>query len=275
MPKPNGYQSLHTVVRDGRQPSKSDPYPGHARTRRARRGRALGLQRRLVPRAMRACLPTGDYDAKIAVLRQLLGVGRDAWRAPCQQIAPVRRPHLRATPVQWWSKGDAGGLCLCRAHQPGPPPAGARSMAPWCRSIRHCRTARRWNHPTVRKGALARRLNADLGYLTSNRAKAKVRAWFNAQATHETVARGREAVEKLLQREGKTAMKLDDLAPSWASSRPMRCLKWWARDEFRCATSKPAAPARACCSRTSIPAAQKPAQRMHPKAGCWWWASIH
>jgi hypothetical protein len=39
-----------------------------------------------------------------------------------------------------------------------------------------------------------------------------VRAWFNAQITHETVARGREAVEKLLQREGKTAIKLDDLA---------------------------------------------------------------
>ena len=39
-----------------------------------------------------------------------------------------------------------------------------------------------------------------------------MRAWFNAQIPHETVARGREAVEKLLQREGKTAMKLDDLA---------------------------------------------------------------
>jgi GTP pyrophosphokinase len=55
-------------------------------------------------------------------------------------------------------------------------------------------------------------LNAELGYLVSNRAKAKVRAWFNAQATHETVSRGREAVEKLLQREGKTAIKLEELA---------------------------------------------------------------
>jgi GTP pyrophosphokinase len=55
-------------------------------------------------------------------------------------------------------------------------------------------------------------LNAELGYLVSHRARAKVRAWFNAQITHETVARGREAVEKLLQREGKTAIKLDDLA---------------------------------------------------------------
>jgi GTP pyrophosphokinase len=55
-------------------------------------------------------------------------------------------------------------------------------------------------------------LNADLGYLASHRAKSKVRAWFNALAQQQTIARGREAVEKLLQREGKTAVKLDDLA---------------------------------------------------------------
>ena len=55
-------------------------------------------------------------------------------------------------------------------------------------------------------------LNGELGYLASPRARAKVRAWFNAQITHETVARGREAVEKLLQREGRTSMKQGDLA---------------------------------------------------------------
>jgi GTP pyrophosphokinase len=55
-------------------------------------------------------------------------------------------------------------------------------------------------------------LNGELGYLQSPRSKAKVRAWFNALQQQDTIARGREAVEKLLQREGKTAMKLDDLA---------------------------------------------------------------
>ena len=55
-------------------------------------------------------------------------------------------------------------------------------------------------------------LNADLGYLQSARSKAKVRAWFNAQAQATTIARGREAVEKLLQREGRTALKHADLA---------------------------------------------------------------
>jgi GTP pyrophosphokinase len=66
---------------------------------------------------------------------------------------------------------------------------------------------------TAKEGGPSRDwLNADLGFLASPRAKAKVRAWFNEQIKHETIARGREAVEKLLQREGKTAFKLEDLA---------------------------------------------------------------
>jgi len=55
-------------------------------------------------------------------------------------------------------------------------------------------------------------LNPELGYIASPRSRAKVRAWFNAQAQGETIARGREAVERLLQREGRTAVKLDALA---------------------------------------------------------------
>jgi len=55
-------------------------------------------------------------------------------------------------------------------------------------------------------------LNPELGYLASARSKAKVRSWFNALAQDATIARGREAVEKVLQREGKTALKLEDLA---------------------------------------------------------------
>jgi GTP pyrophosphokinase len=55
-------------------------------------------------------------------------------------------------------------------------------------------------------------LNPELGYLKSPRSRAKVRAWFNAQAQAQTVARGRELVERLLQREGRTALKLDVLA---------------------------------------------------------------
>jgi GTP pyrophosphokinase len=55
-------------------------------------------------------------------------------------------------------------------------------------------------------------LNPELGFLASQRSRAKVRAWFNAQAQSQTIARGRELVEKLLQREGRTAMERDALA---------------------------------------------------------------
>jgi GTP pyrophosphokinase len=55
-------------------------------------------------------------------------------------------------------------------------------------------------------------LNPELGYLRSARSRAKVRAWFNAEQQGQTIARGRELVEKLLQREGRTAVKLDALA---------------------------------------------------------------
>src|SRR5206468_6847064 len=51
---------------------------------------------------------------------------------------------------------------------------------------------------TAKEGGPSRDwLNAELGFLASHRARAKVRAWFNAQAAHETIAKGREAVEKL------------------------------------------------------------------------------
>jgi len=75
-------------------------------------------------------------------------------------------------------------------------------------------------------------LNAELGYLVSHRARAKVRAWFNAQITHETIARGREAVEKLLQREGKTATKLDDLATQLGFKSADALFEVVGKDEF-------------------------------------------
>jgi len=55
-------------------------------------------------------------------------------------------------------------------------------------------------------------LNPELAYLASQRSRAKVRAWFNSQAQAQTIARGRELVEKLLQREGRTAIERDALA---------------------------------------------------------------
>jgi GTP pyrophosphokinase len=75
-------------------------------------------------------------------------------------------------------------------------------------------------------------LNTELGFIASPRARSKVRAWFNAQAAHETIARGREAVEKLLQREGRTAVKLDDLAAQLGFSSAEALFEVVGKDEF-------------------------------------------
>ena len=56
-------------------------------------------------------------------------------------------------------------------------------------------------------------LNADLGFLKSARSRAKVRQWFNAhRAASNRSLPGASLIEKELQRLGKTAVKLDDLA---------------------------------------------------------------
>ena len=66
---------------------------------------------------------------------------------------------------------------------------------------------------TVREGGPSLDwLNPELRFLASPRARAKVRAWFNARQHEQTVAKGRELVEKLLQREGRTAISLEELA---------------------------------------------------------------
>jgi len=68
--------------------------------------------------------------------------------------------------------------------------------------------------------------------MASSRGRAKVRAWFNAQALDETIARGREAVEKLLQREGKTATKLEDLADALGFKSADDLFESVGKDEF-------------------------------------------
>jgi GTP pyrophosphokinase len=55
-------------------------------------------------------------------------------------------------------------------------------------------------------------LNPALGYIKTNRARAKVRQWFNNQQLDEAMAHGRAVLEKDLQRLGKTGQNLEELA---------------------------------------------------------------
>ena len=86
---------------------------------------------------------------------------------------------------------------------------------------------------TAKEGGPSRDwLNPELGFLASPRARSKVRAWFNAIAVEETIAKGREAVEKLLQREGKTALKLGDLAVQLGFKNANDLFEVVGKDEF-------------------------------------------
>ncbi len=62
-------------------------------------------------------------------------------------------------------------------------------------------------------------LNSELGYLHSSRARNKVRQWFNNQNLETAIAQGRQLVEKILQREGCTALSLDRIAAQLGHAR--------------------------------------------------------
>jgi len=215
-PKPNGYQSLHTVVRDEAGKAIEIQIRTQAMHDHAEHGVAAHwAYKEAGTRGYAGVSASGEYDAKIAVLRQLLAWGRDlagtSHRGLFDDRIYVLTPDAAvielpqgATPVDFAYSVHTSLGHRCR---------GARvdgAMVPLNTPLQSGQTV---EITTVKEGRPSRDwLNADLGYLVSHRARAKVRAWFNAQATHETVARGREAVEKLLQREGKTAVRLDDLA---------------------------------------------------------------
>jgi GTP pyrophosphokinase len=221
-PKPNGYQSLHTVVLgdDGR------PVEVQIRTAAMHEHAEHGVAahwayKEAGTRGYAGISAAGDFEGRVAearkaVLRQLLAWERDlageAASGPSfedriyvftPQATVIELP-AGATPIDFAYSlhTDLGHRCR-----------GARvdgAMVPLHTPLANGQTvdiiAAKEGGPSLDW------LNAELGYLKGHRARAKVRAWFNAQALSGTVARGRELVEKLLQREGRTALKLDDLA---------------------------------------------------------------
>ena len=214
-PKPNGYQSLHTVVRD----AAGRPIEIQIRTQAMHEHAEHGVAahwayKEAGSKGYSGVSAASEYDTKIAVLRQLLAWERDLAGADqglfedsiyvlTPQASIVELPR-GATPVDFAYSVHTNLGHRCR---------GARvdgAMVPLNTPLRNGQTV---EIVAAKEGGPSRDwLNADLGFLASHRARSKVRAWFNEQQRHATVARGRELVERLLQREGRTSMKLDDLA---------------------------------------------------------------
>ncbi|MFC5520184.1 RelA/SpoT family protein [Polaromonas jejuensis] len=222
-PKPNGYQSLHTVVRDEAGRAVEVQIRTQAMHDHAEHGVAAHwAYKEAGTKGYSGVSASSEYDAKIAVLRQLLAWERDLSGPAAQRASEAKQGLFEdriyvLTPDAAIVELPQGATAVDFAYSVhtslGHRCRGARidgGMVPLNTPLQNGQTV---EVITAKEGGPSRDwLNPELGFLSSNRAKSKVRAWFNALAMEQTVAKGREAVEKLLQREGKTAMKLDDLA---------------------------------------------------------------
>ena len=262
-PKPNGYQSLHTVVMgaDGR------PLEVQIRTRamheHAEHGVAAhwmykeaGVKGYAGVSGLRA---TGGAaaggasedrvaEARKAVLRELLAWERDFANlgdaegarglTQAQPASSVDSDRIYVfTPQATIIDLPAGGTPVDFAYalhtDLGHRCRGARvdgAMVPLNTPLQSGQTV---EVVTTKDGGPSLDwLNTELHYLASPRARAKVRAWFNAEQMAHTIARGREAVEKLLQRTGSTATERQALAERLGFKNPDALFEVVGKDEY-------------------------------------------
>ena len=233
-PKPNGYRSLHTVVRD----DDGGAVEIQIRTAEMHEHAEYGVSAHWAYKeaataasvAAAGAFEAGVAQARLVVLRQLLAWERDLAGADDDGTTEPRAAHASKagktlfderiyvfTPQATVVELSAGATPIDFAYAVhtdlGHRCRGARvdgAMVPLNTPLRNGQTV---EITAIKSGGPSLDwLNAELGYVQSARSKAKVRAWFNAQAQAATIARGREAVEKLLQREGRTALKHAELA---------------------------------------------------------------
>jgi GTP pyrophosphokinase len=227
-PKPNGYQSLHTVVLG----PDERPMEVQIRTRAMHEHAEHGVAahwayKEAGVRGYAGVVAAGEFEEQVAaarkaVLRQLLAWERDFVEGEAQGDEPqqpavfderiyVFTPQSTivelvrdATPIDfaYAVHTDLGHRCRGAKIDGQMVPLNTKLQSGQTVEI----TALKEGGPSLDW------LNPELGYLQSQRSRTKVRAWFNALAQRQTIARGRESVEKLLQREGRTAVKLEDLA---------------------------------------------------------------
>ncbi len=253
-PKSNGYQSLHTVVRD----QTGRPIEIQIRTQAMHDHAEHGVAahwayKEAGVKGYVGVSASSDYDAKIAVLRQLLAWEREMSSSVVHATEAMTPEKVASSEV------DGAGLFEDRIYVLTPNaaivelPKGATpidfaytvhtNLGHRCRGAKADGMMIPLNTPlqngqtveitTIKEGGPSRDwLNTDLGFLVSHRARSKVRSWFNAQITHESIAKGREAVEKILQREGKTAIKLEDLASDLGFKSAEALFETVGKDEF-------------------------------------------
>ncbi len=213
-PKPNGYQSLHTVVTDEHDRALEI----QLRTRQMHVSAELGLAAHW--RYKEGGKTRGNDEHRIAWLRQLL-----AWRDDVEPAAAPGAGGVAAhderiyvlTPQARVVELPAGGTPVDFAFhihsEVGYRCRGARVNGAIVTLNTPLKNGQTVEIISAKVGGPSRDwLNVELGFLKSARSRAKVRQWFNALELEQSIAAGRDLIEKELQRLGKTAFKLDDLA---------------------------------------------------------------
>src|SRR5260221_202006 len=218
-PKANLYRSLQTAVIG----PEGKALEVQIRTREMHRDAELGVAAhwRYKEGAKRAAGKGDPFDDKIAWLRQMLAwrdeiVDASDWieqskHAVLDDIVYVLTPQGRvidlpqgATPVDfaYALHSDIGHRCR-----------GAKVNGAIVPLDYRLKNAEAVEIITARIGGPSRDwLNPALGYIRSSRARNKVRQWFNSREIASVVAAGRAAVERELQREGRRAASLEELA---------------------------------------------------------------
>ncbi len=246
-PKPNGYKSLHTVVAD----TVGRPFEVQIRTRAMHEFAEFGMAahwRYKEVGARTGQSATGqppavaEYDRQLAWMRQLLAWNTEAGarsdepqpsqpRRVTQDRIYVLSPQARvielpigATPVDfaYHLHSDVGHRCR-----------GARVDGQMVPLSTQLQTGQTVDIVTTKSGGPSRDwLNPQLGFLASPRARAKVRAWFNAIELAQRTTQGQALVEKELQRLGKTAINLEQLAQQLGFARADDLYVAAAKEEF-------------------------------------------
>ena len=240
-PKSNGYQSLHTVVRD----AQGRAIEVQIRTQAMHAHAELGVAahwayKEAGSRGYAGVAASKAASDKIALMRQLLAWEREMTGLGDADAGAAAMQHDRIyvlTPEAAVVELPVGGTGVDFAYTVhtnlGHRCRGVRvdgQMVPLSTPLDNGQTV---EVIAAKEGGPSRDwLNPELGFLASPRARAKVRAWFNAQVAQENVARGREAVEKLLQREGKTATRHEDLASQLGFADAPALFEAVGKDEF-------------------------------------------
>ena len=258
-PKPNGYRSLHTVVAD----ASARPFEVQIRTRAmhefAEHGMAAHWRYKEAGARGGQVSASGQYDRQLSWMRQLLAWNNEATRAAPIEDDAASGGSASAKQDVRSAKAKGTGAEEDRIYVLSPQarvielPAGSTAvdfayylhsdLGHRCRGARidgqmvplqtPLQTGQTVEVIAAKSGGPSRDwLNPQLGFLASARARAKVRAWFNAIELQQRITQGQALVEKELQRLGKTAVNLEHLAQQLGFARADDLYVAAAKEEF-------------------------------------------